>query len=53
MASSSLSPVEIILGAPLMETLTWTNYPQWHVLVMPDIRGAQLTGFLDGSEEDP
>jgi hypothetical protein len=53
MASSSSSPAKISLGAPPMETLTRTNYPLWRALVMPDIRGAQLTGFLDGSEEDP
>jgi hypothetical protein len=51
--SSSSGTNEISLGSPSMELLTRNNFPLWRAQVMPDIRGAQLTGFLDGSEVEP
>ena len=35
------------------EKLTRDNYPLWRAQVLPTLRGAQLHGFLDGTEEKP
>jgi hypothetical protein len=52
MASSSSAAV-INLGAPPLEKLTRTNYPVWRSQVLSPLRGAQLVGFLDGTDVAP
>ncbi|KAK1679784.1 hypothetical protein QYE76_040632 [Lolium multiflorum] len=51
MASSSSSSPN--LRSPPSEKLTRANYPMWRAQVMPAIRGARLTGLLDGSVVAP
>ena len=41
------------LALPVTEKLTRTNFNLWKAQVMPAIRGAQLEGLLDGSDEAP
>ena len=41
------------LGHPVTEKLTKTNYTLWKLQVLPAIRGAQLTGLIDGSKAAP
>jgi hypothetical protein len=38
------------LSIPITKKLTRDNFHLWQVQVVPDIREAQLEGFLDGSE---
>lgn len=51
MASSSSAVIN--LGSPPSDKLTRTNYPVWRSQVLPPIRGAQLVGFLDGTDVAP
>ena len=51
MASSST--VSLNLGALPSEKLTKTNFILWKAQVMPGLRGAQVTGLLDGSDAAP
>ena len=37
----------------MTEKLTRENYLLWEMQVLPAIRGAQLTGFLDGKTPAP
>jgi hypothetical protein len=41
------------LNAPISKKLTRDNFLLWEAQVLPDIRGAQLEGFLDGSIPAP
>jgi hypothetical protein len=41
------------LTASVSEKLTRDNFLIWQTQVLPDIRGAQLSGFLDGSTPEP
>ena len=50
---SSSSTVILNLGALPSEKLTKTNYILWKAQVMPGLRGAQVTGLLDGSDVAP
>ena len=52
MAASS-SAVVLNLGAPPTEKLARGNYLLWKAQVMPALRGAQVTGLLDGSDAAP
>ncbi|XP_073351811.1 uncharacterized protein [Aegilops tauschii subsp. strangulata] len=52
MASSS-SATGLNLGAPPTERLTRANYLLWKAQVLPALRGAQVTGLLDGSDVAP
>ena len=52
MATSS-SAVGLNLGAPPTEKLARGNYLLWKAQVMPALRGAQVTGLLDGSDATP
>ena len=52
MATSS-SAVGLNLGAPPTEKLARGNYLLWKAQVMPALRGAQVTGLLDGSDAAP
>jgi hypothetical protein len=49
LASSSTSSGSTSLSATLSEKLTRDNFLIWLTQVLPDIRGAQLYGYLDGS----
>jgi len=56
MASSSSTPAAILsspLGLPISEKLSKNNLQLWKLQVLPAIRGAQLLGYLDGSEVAP
>ena len=50
---SSSSTVSLNLGALPSEKLTKTNFILWKAQVMPGLRGAQVTGLLDGSDAAP
>ena len=52
MATSS-SAAGLNLGAPPTEKLARGNYLLWKAQVMPALRGAQVTGLLDGSDAAP
>ncbi|KAK1604908.1 hypothetical protein QYE76_028689 [Lolium multiflorum] len=52
-SSSSMAPAGGSLGESVSEKLTTENFMIWKAQVMPAIRGAQLAGYLDGSEEEP
>jgi len=52
MATSS-SAVGLNLGAPPTEKHARGNYLLWKAQVMPALRGAQVTGLLDGSDAAP
>jgi len=41
------------LCLPITEKLTRSNYALWQVQILPAVRGAQLEGFLDGTEVAP
>ncbi|WVZ48786.1 hypothetical protein U9M48_000195 [Paspalum notatum var. saurae] len=55
MASSSSSnpspPASFAI--PVTEKLAKNNYVIWQLQVLPAVRGSQLEGFLDGTEEAP
>lgn len=40
-------------GLPIFEKLSKTNLQLWKLQVLPAIRGAQMEGFLDGSNPAP
>ena len=50
---SSSSTVILNLRALPSGKLTKTNYILWKAQVMPGLRGAQVTGLLDGSDVAP
>ncbi|XP_073360257.1 uncharacterized protein [Aegilops tauschii subsp. strangulata] len=52
MASTS-GAVVLNLGAPPTEKLIRGNYLLWKAQGMPALRGAQVTGLLDGSDAAP
>lgn len=52
-SSSSSSSGSNSLNALVSEKLTRDNFLIWQTQVLPDIRGAQLYGFLDGSIPEP
>jgi hypothetical protein len=41
------------LNASVSEKLTRDNFLMWQVQILPDIHGAQLYGYLDGSTPVP
>ena len=47
------SAVGLNLGAPPTEKLARGNYLLWKAQVLPALRGAQVTGLLDGSDAAP
>lgn len=47
---SSSSTISLNLGSLPSEKLTKTNFILWKAQVMPGLRGAQVTGLLDGSD---
>ena len=49
----SSSAVGLNLGAPPTEKLARGNYLLWKAQVLPALRGAQVTGLLDGSDAAP
>ena len=51
-SSCSMAPTSA-LGHPVNEKLTRDNFLLWKAQVLPAIRGAQLTGFLDNSTPAP
>ncbi|XP_073351755.1 uncharacterized protein [Aegilops tauschii subsp. strangulata] len=51
--SSTSTTVALNLGAPPTEKLTKTNYILWKAQVMAGLRGAQVTGLLDGTDAAP
>jgi hypothetical protein len=48
-----MAPAGGSLGESVSEKLTTENFMIWKAQFMPAIRGAQLAGYLDGSEEEP
>ncbi|KAK1610461.1 hypothetical protein QYE76_034134 [Lolium multiflorum] len=53
-ASSSTSATgAAALNTTISEKLTRDNFLLWQTQVLPEIRGAQLFGFLDGSVKEP
>lgn len=52
MSSSSSSTVQASLGQ-VAEKLTRTNYVLWRAQVMPQLRGAGLFGYADGTMPEP
>ncbi|XP_071676767.1 uncharacterized protein [Lolium perenne] len=52
-ASSSSSTGAAALNIAISEKLTRDNFLLWQTQVLPEIRGAQLFGFLDGSSAEP
>lgn len=53
MVSSSSSAAQAPLGASVSKKLTRENFLLWKAQIMPAIRGAQLTGILDGTSVTP
>lgn len=53
MASSSFAAATPLLGQTITEKLSKTNFPLWKAQVMPMLRGAQLQGYLDGTNVAP
>ena len=51
--AASPSAAGLNLGAPPIENLARGNYLLWKAQVMPALRGAQVTGLLDGSDAAP
>ncbi|KAK1686304.1 hypothetical protein QYE76_047156 [Lolium multiflorum] len=52
-SSSSSSSSAATLNITLSEKLTRDNFLLWQTQVLPEIRGAQLFGYLDGSYAEP
>jgi len=52
-SSSSISAPPASFTQPITEKLTKSNYVLWQVQVLLAVRGAQLEGFLDGSNVAP
>jgi hypothetical protein len=54
MVSSSLTRSSTpLLGYVIAEKLNKTNYSLWKARVLPILRGAQLQGYLDGTNVAP
>jgi hypothetical protein len=54
MVSSSLTGSSTpLLGYVIVEKLNKTNYSLWKARVLPILRGAQLQGYLDGTNVAP
>ncbi|XP_071678578.1 uncharacterized protein [Lolium perenne] len=52
-SSSTSASGAAALNITISEKLTRDNFLLWQTQVLPEIRGAQLFGFLDGSVEEP
>jgi hypothetical protein len=52
-ARSSLFPGSSSLNITISEKLTRENFLSWQTQILPEIYGAQLYGYLDGSIEAP
>jgi hypothetical protein len=52
-SSSSSTTGAAALNISISEKLTRDNFLLWQTQVLPEIRGAQLYGFLDGSVAEP
>jgi hypothetical protein len=52
-SSSPAAPAGGSLNGNISEKLTRDNFLLWQAQVLPDIRGAQLFGLLDGSMPEP
>jgi hypothetical protein len=52
-SSSSAAAPGGSLNGVVSEKLTRENYLIWHSMVLPDIRGAMLMDYLDGTAEEP
>jgi hypothetical protein len=52
-ASSSSTLAGNLPSVGVTEKLTRDNFLLWQAQILPDIRGAQLYGFLDGSIPAP
>lgn len=53
MASSSSAAAPAALGPPVTEKLTRDNFVLWRAQVLPALRGALLTDYLDGTAKEP
>jgi hypothetical protein len=51
--ASSSSTGGSALNFTISEKLTRENFLLWQTQVLPEIHGAQLFGYLDGSEAEP
>ncbi len=52
-SSSSSSAAPAALGPPVTVKLTRDNYVLWRAQVLPALRGALLTNYLDSTAEEP
>ena len=53
-SSTSSTPANpATFGHPISEKLTRDNYVVWRAQVLPVVRGARLTGYLDGTTLEP
>jgi hypothetical protein len=52
-SSSALNVASPLFGQVITEKLTKTNFPLWRAQVLPILRGAQLQGYLDGTDTPP
>ena len=53
-ASTPTTPAtSTTFGHPISEKLTRDNYVVWKAQVLPAVRGARLTGYLDGTTPEP
>jgi hypothetical protein len=53
MASASYTMVSGPMLIPITEKLMRSNFPLWKALVVFEIKGAQLSEFLEGKVEVP
>jgi hypothetical protein len=52
-ASSSSSATSGVLNSVVTEKLNGDNFLLWQAHILPDIRGALLYGYLDGTAAEP
>jgi hypothetical protein len=52
-ATSSSSSTSGVLTSVVTEKLNGDNFLLWQAQILPDIRGAQLYGYLDGTVVEP
>jgi hypothetical protein len=52
-SSSSSASGAVVLNINLLDKLTRENFLLWQTQFIPEIRGAQLFGFLHGSSVEP
>ncbi|WVZ51017.1 hypothetical protein U9M48_002209 [Paspalum notatum var. saurae] len=48
-SSSSGAATPTLVGHPVIEKLTKNNFLLWRLQVLPTVRGAQMTGYLDST----